>query len=503
MGSYAKAFEIPEEFPAILREFAKEAIREQPADIYRFGYEYFAKLSSVEEKDVIVEQPAPAEGTIGGVDASQPGESSDDLGVITLGVNEVETQQTGEGPGGGSNDMSQDVLMDRVALLFQEADTDGNGTLSRVEFQQVLEMFGADIGGLSTKHVLKIMAEADNNDDGVIEYKEFLPIAIELIQAIMATEQYSENKVIRKKRTSAKMDVENYLMKGLPRHELETSIQEIFRGADGDGSGALDRAEFIRCLKESGLGFTRRELNLVLTLIDENGDGVIDYQEFLPVCFSMIVEILSDKVQEIPEEEMALRERVYSILVEANGGDEHMTSLGASECLYNAGLGLRYVQVPAIMSTVTVSEDGVVAAKEVADAVAGVMCALKQLESRQHESAEDECVTEFRASRQAEGLAKVAGLNADEFTRKLGDELRAKKEGDDDTFSTKDTLRDVMRETFPELEARQLHALESLADQREDGRWGFANIEKWGFRTLQEVQDQHILLKSIKPPRGG
>lgn len=42
---------------------------------------------------------------------------------------------------------------------------------------------------------------------------------------------------------------------------------------------------------------------------------------------------------------MALRERVYSILVEANGGDERMTSLGASECLYNAGLGLRYVQV--------------------------------------------------------------------------------------------------------------------------------------------------------------
>lgn len=35
MGTYAKAFEIPEDFPAILREFAKEAIREQPADIYR------------------------------------------------------------------------------------------------------------------------------------------------------------------------------------------------------------------------------------------------------------------------------------------------------------------------------------------------------------------------------------------------------------------------------------------------------------------------------------
>ncbi len=67
------------------------------------------------------------------------------------------------------------------------------------------------------------------------------------------------------------------------------------------------------------------------------------------------------------------------------------------------------------MSAVTVSEDGIVAAKEVADAVAGIMCALKQLESRQYQSVEDASVSEFRASRQAEGLAKVAGLNAEEF----------------------------------------------------------------------------------------
>lgn len=42
---------------------------------------------------------------------------------------------------------------------------------------------------------------------------------------------------------------------------------------------------------------------------------------------------------------MALRERVHGILLAANGGDEHMIASGVSECLYNAGLGLRYVQV--------------------------------------------------------------------------------------------------------------------------------------------------------------
>lgn len=46
---------------------------------------------------------------------------------------------------------------------------------------QVLEMFGASIG-LTPKQVLKIMAEADNNDNGVIEYAEFLPVATEIIQ---------------------------------------------------------------------------------------------------------------------------------------------------------------------------------------------------------------------------------------------------------------------------------------------------------------------------------
>lgn len=84
---------------------------------------------------------------------------------------------------------------------------------------------------------------------------------------------------------------------------------------------------------------------------------------------------------------------------------------------------------------------------------------------------------------------------------KLGAALRAKVGDDSETFATKESIRDVIKEAFPELEARQLHALENLAGQREDGRWGFANIEKWGFRTLQEIQDQHILLKSIKPAR--
>lgn len=85
---------------------------------------------------------------------------------------------------------------------------------------------------------------------------------------------------------------------------------------------------------------------------------------------------------------------------------------------------------------------------------------------------------------------------------KLGAALRAKGEEEGETLATSESIRNVIKEAFPELEARQLHALENMATPRDDGRWGFANIEKWGFRALQEIQDQQILLKSIKPPRG-
>lgn len=44
----------------------------------------------------------------------------------------------------------------------------------------MFELIGSEIG-LTSVDVLHIMAEADNNDDGVIEYREFIPVATEII----------------------------------------------------------------------------------------------------------------------------------------------------------------------------------------------------------------------------------------------------------------------------------------------------------------------------------
>lgn len=132
----------------------------------------------------------------------------------------------------------------------------------------------------------------------------------------------------------------------------------------------------------------------------------------------MIIALADDtheQVQEIPEEEMVLSERIRDLLLKANGNEERLPAAVASECLLNAGLGLRFVQVPAMMSAIDEGEDGLVDSREVANAAAGIMCALKKIHARQLASAEDVTVKDFKASRRPEGLARVSGLDVDEF----------------------------------------------------------------------------------------
>jgi hypothetical protein len=64
----------------------------------------------------------------------------------------------------------------------------------------------------------------------------------------------------------------------------------LWRAPVADGNGVLDRAEFKACLMSADLGLTRKEINLLLTEADDNGDGVVEYDEFVPLCFKILVE---------------------------------------------------------------------------------------------------------------------------------------------------------------------------------------------------------------------
>ena len=69
---------------------------------------------------------------------------------------------------------------------------------------------------------------------------------------------------------------------------------------DQDKSGKLDRVEFSRCLTESQLGFTERQIQAMMLAVDEDENDLIDYSEFANLFENVILEISrQDKIDKM------------------------------------------------------------------------------------------------------------------------------------------------------------------------------------------------------------
>jgi Ca2+-binding EF-hand superfamily protein len=249
---YQKQFTIPEGFPQLLKTFSREVLRCQPPNIYKFGARYFAQL----------------------VEARQ-----------------AETEEAMGGHDKNVFDMSAEELQDFITELFLEFDADQNGHLDRREFKNV--MHTAKLG-LSKKEIRRLMAEADEDGNGMIEYREFVPVMVEIVHSLKAKADASELREAQEE--DARAEVEEHLLHGIPREQLEEVMKGVFEMADEDGSGYLDRDEFRQALKSADLGLTRKDINLLLSEADLDGDGKISYNEFIPICFNILVERFKDQV---------------------------------------------------------------------------------------------------------------------------------------------------------------------------------------------------------------
>jgi len=144
---YRKKFTVPDGFAALLKDFTREVLREQPSDIYDYGAQYFADMNQRQ------------------VEAAQDAQPVD----IT--------------------ELSEEELHDFILDLFLVADDDKNGYLDRKEFKTVLQ--SAEMG-LTSKDIRSILEETDENADGVIEYREFLPLMVDLVAAMRAKRDAAE-----------------------------------------------------------------------------------------------------------------------------------------------------------------------------------------------------------------------------------------------------------------------------------------------------------------------
>jgi len=184
--------------------------------------------------------------------------------------------------------------------LFQNADKSGDGKLDHHELHELLTDTKL---GLSADDAYLVLATAGGNQDGLIGYKEFVPIAMELIATLQAREagedQFAniKEKIARQQKLlMQRAEVSPVeMMHGIDKQALEDQLMQLFMKHDVDQNGVLDEAEFRTCLKATSLGLEDSDIDAIVLATDENQDTQVEWTEFMKIAYTVLVFLAREK----------------------------------------------------------------------------------------------------------------------------------------------------------------------------------------------------------------
>lgn len=464
-GKYQKPYVIPEGFPALLKAFTREILRSQPDNIYEFGALYFAEKLNGEAA------PGPS-----------AGEEKMNLGEMTQTAAKLDIAS-----------MSAGDLESVVMRLFLEADADQSGYLDRKEFLAVLSH--AELN-LNERQIRAVLAEADTNADEVIEYREFLPVMMELLQFIKAREETSSR--MAKIESIVRNEVEDMLLHGLSKQELEALMMRVFQKADKDRSGALDTTEFKECLKAAELGLTRKDINLIMSQVDANNDGVITYEEFVPVCFQVLIERFKDEI--LTSDILSNHEGLQGLLLEAfeaadPDGTGHLSQTAMRSVLQGLSykvLGLTTLQQISLISQATTTPDGLVQYVPFVPVAAGLIYAMYDIDSMKLR------MEAIRECADAGGIASLSGMDIGALRALLEDQFRsvdADGTGQLDLEQVMEILNNLNSLSPESLQLGEVHmrAMFTAIDANEDGTVDWAEFVNFVCDVIEHVEREQFI----------
>jgi len=182
------------------------------------------------------------------------------------------------------NKVSTSEIVQIVRDNFRRADVNKDKVLTPEELTQMLTH--SPQLNLSAAVIEKVVADADINHDGLIDYEEFMPTFLSLLHKA-SNEGMPE--VI-----------------GLPEvwdmttEEIIISFQKIFdmgsHSAEGfEGQRVLYPDEFADLLSRSNFNFTQEHIEKIVEEADLNHDGVIVFDEFMPALLRAMREHFADE----------------------------------------------------------------------------------------------------------------------------------------------------------------------------------------------------------------
>lgn len=132
---------------------------------------------------------------------------------------------------------------------FQIFDKDGDGLITTKELGTVMRSLGQN---LSEEELKTMIEEVDTDKNGTIDFQEFL--------GLMAWK--------------------------MKETDIEDELIEAFKVFDRDGNGLISSHELRFVMSTSGEKLSEEDIEEMIKEADENGDGYIDYEEFVKMMMS-------------------------------------------------------------------------------------------------------------------------------------------------------------------------------------------------------------------------
>eukprot|EP00210_Caulerpa_lentillifera_P006099 g5827.t1 len=129
-----------------------------------------------------------------------------------------------------------------LRTIFEKLDKDQDGWISLEEMKSAMKEKGAKV---REYELYRMIQNADLDQRGAVNYEEFIAANIQIC-----------------------------------RLDSEENIQKAFEALDADHNGYITRDEIVNALKNQN-NHTEEEIDNIVAEVDLNGDGRIDYPEFL------------------------------------------------------------------------------------------------------------------------------------------------------------------------------------------------------------------------------
>lgn len=312
-----------------------------------------------------------------------------------------------------------------------------------------------------------------------------MPLAVQA--ALILRETREQRMARRDSRKKAGVDAGTVFLHGLMQDEMENLLREIFHRVDQEEAGVVPRLAFMDSIRDADLGFTRREVNILMSEApvatdDEGGAGAVLYPDFIPICFQVLQDVFAAGIVELPSDQDGLTQYLTEVFASGDADATGLLSVAdLTRLLRGADIGLTRLQIIIAMAEAQEDKSGFVHYEKFAAHAAGMLLALLNIESQA-------VATYLFKYRQSSEYYTVLDLNEHAFEQAL---TRALEAADEDRRGVlgKEEVVEALTNALPEITQRQVRALLALAEPNEMGELEYALVAHSAFQTLQKLQE--------------